>query len=506
MDLTPELAKHAREIADIARSYGLDFFDTIFELLDFDELNQVAAYGGFPTRYPHWRFGMEYEQLSKGYSYGLSKIYELVINNNPCYAYLMKSNGMTDQKLVMAHVYGHCDFFKHNIWFSKTNRKMIDETANHATRIRRHIDRQGYSVVEDFLDACLSLDNLIDYHLPFIKRSDPNDEAISDEIIVPKLRSKDYMDRYINPKEYMDAQREKLEKEHSEKRKRFPKEPVKDVLGFLLQYAPLERWQRDILSIIREEAYYFAPQGQTKIMNEGWATYWHSTMMTEKILTGADVIDYADHHSGTLATQPGQLNPYKLGVELFRDIEDRWNKGRFGREYEECPIMSDKAKWDRKLGLGREKIFEVRKIYNDITFIDTFLTADFCRQYGVFTYAYNYKSGHYEISNRDFEAIKQQLLFMLTNFGQPIIYIDHANFHNRGELLLDHHHEGIDLRTDWAQACLENLHKIWGRPVNIKTVVDGKEKILTYDGDKHSSSAPEKGKPSVASAKKETAK
>ncbi len=108
------------------RGYGLDFFPTIFEVVDYDELNDVAAYGGFPTRYPHWRFGMEYEQLAKGYTYGLQKIYELVINNNPCYAYLMRSNALTDQKLVMAHVYGHCDFFKNNDWFSHTNRKMMD--------------------------------------------------------------------------------------------------------------------------------------------------------------------------------------------------------------------------------------------------------------------------------------------------------------------------------------------------------------------------------------------
>ena len=120
--LPAELAKAAQEIKGYAKSYGLDFWDVVFEVLDYDELNEVAAYGGFPTRYPHWKFGMEYEQLSKGYSYGLQKIYELVINNDPCYAYLMKSNSMVDQKLVMAHVCGHADFFKNNFWFAHTNR------------------------------------------------------------------------------------------------------------------------------------------------------------------------------------------------------------------------------------------------------------------------------------------------------------------------------------------------------------------------------------------------
>ena len=114
-----DLAEIQRQMEGHARDYGLDFFPTIFEVVDADQLNAVAAYGGFPTRYPHWRFGMEYEQLAKGYIYGLQKIYELVINNDPCYAYLMACNGITDQKLVMAHVYGHCDFFKNNYWFSQ---------------------------------------------------------------------------------------------------------------------------------------------------------------------------------------------------------------------------------------------------------------------------------------------------------------------------------------------------------------------------------------------------
>src|ERR1700761_5401323 len=137
------LADMQGEIEEIARGYGLDFCETIFEVLDYRTMNEVAAYGGFPTRCPHWRYGMEYEQLSKSYEYGLSKIYELVINNDPCYAYLMEGNEFLDQKLVMAHVYGHCDFFKNNMWFAPTNRKMMDEMANHATRIRRYMDRFG---------------------------------------------------------------------------------------------------------------------------------------------------------------------------------------------------------------------------------------------------------------------------------------------------------------------------------------------------------------------------
>ena len=165
-----ELKETKYEIEEHARAFGLDFFYTIFEILDYRALNEIAAYLGFPSRYPHWRFGMEYDKLSKSYAYGLTKISEMVINNDPCYAYLLKCNNMVDQKLVMAHVYGHCDFFKNNLYFAHTNRKMVDETANHAVRIQRYVDRYGTEAVEAFIDCCLSLENLIDVHGPFIRR------------------------------------------------------------------------------------------------------------------------------------------------------------------------------------------------------------------------------------------------------------------------------------------------------------------------------------------------
>ena len=493
MNLPIELEIQKEKIRGYAESYNLDFYETIFEVVEFDELNEVASYGGFPTRYPHWRFGMEYEELSKGYSYGLQKIYELVINNDPCYAYLMKCNKLVDQKLVMAHVYGHCDFFKNNLWFSHTNRKMMDQMANHGTRIRRYVEKYGEETVEDFIEVCLSLENLIDPYLPHIKRKAENGKVNgkqnedSENSSPVRLKSqKPYMDSFINPEEFLEEQKQLSKERELEKRKKNPEEPQRDILQFLLEYAPLERWQSDILSIIREESYYFSPQGQTKIMNEGWATYWHSTIMTEKCLTDAELIDYADHHSGTLMTGSGRLNPYKLGVELFRDIEDRWNKGKFGKEYEECEDWQVKNNWNKNLDLGLKKIFEVRKLYNDLMFIDAFLTPDFCREHNLFVYEFNDRTDYYEISDRDFQVVKQKLLFSLTNFGQPAIYVEDANYCNRGELYLKQMHEGVDLKVEEARDTLANLFKIWTRPVHLETVIDEVKTLMTFDGLEHS--------------------
>ena len=1136
--LPPHLQALKEEIEGYASDYGLDFFETIFEVIDADDLNEVAAYGGFPTRYPHWSFGMAYEELRKGYDYGLSKIYEMVINNDPCYAYLMRSNHVVDQKLVMAHVYGHClapetlievrdgvkritdvqegdevlthrgeyrrvracasrpykgkiykikvagsneevritgehpvyvlrpkpcvlmgrervpcrpsckiqhkcsaprpyikykldwipasdvrvgdvvvfpktkkecrsrtdaveipfdkvlhrqhlvgthqlrldeklakflgyfiaegsaltrglvslgfhqleheyhnettslieqvfqanagrddspstnattirfnsleiahwlrevvgthsknkripaflfnhpksellraclqgmfagdgyytsatnrssgqlsyttisqvlayqlrhvglrwdlhsqiysrqrpkrqrsyevvwsgksghklsqlllgtdvvpgnrtfernwtdddylyrhvrsvetedydgrvynfsveedesytlaagfvvhncDFFKNNAYFAHTNRKMMDEMANHGARIRRYVEKYGEDEVEGFIDRCMSIDDLIDRHAPGIKRHpdstryDFTPESEKDDTPqATRFKSKAYMDDYINPPKILKQEQDDLKKQLEGEAGSFPQRPEKDVLLFLINYAPLKGWQRDVLSIIRDEAYYFAPQGQTKIINEGWAcavydtliytdegllplgevvdrqlpvrvgdgestqrvydwakfddretvwmrtkrgleleasvthrlrlpdgtwrrmdelnvgdrllvsggrelwpseyaecdeaslsgdesamatlvcvdervalslgqrlrrsthvpevimrshrsvvvaflnglrgcsdcdekidegiwicseeigktvqllllncgilssrrqrpdgtwevcterthnehwqdevvalerrranvydisverthryaaagfvnhnSYWHSTMMTQKVLQPSEVLDYAEHHSGTMAMSGGRLNPYKVGIELLRDIEDRWNRGRFGKEYEECDDLDRKRNWNKDLGLGREKIFEVRRVHNDITFIDAFLTPEFCVEHNLFSFAYHEQAGQYYIESRDFEKIKQRLLYSLTNFGKPWIYVVDGNYRNRGELLLRHEYNGTELRLDLAAETLTNIQFVWGRPVHIHTIVDDTPTMLTYDGSEH---------------------
>ena len=490
MYLQGELLELQKKLEGYARDFGLDFFDVHFEMLDYNMINQMAAYDGFPTRYPHWRFGMEYERLSKSYAYGLHRIYEMVINTNPCIAYLLASNQMVDQKLVMVHVFGHSDFFKNNLWFAHTNRKMLDEMANHAARVRRHIERYGLDAVEDFLDSCISLDNLIDIHAAGVRRRPQVHQEGEQEADPPrqnrfKMPAKDYMDSYINPPEYL-AEKQRQAEEEEARMRNFPPEPERDVLLFLMEYAPLENWQHDILDIVREEAYYFAPQRQTKIMNEGWASYSHTNLMTHYALEPNELIDYADHHSGTVAVHPGRINPYKVGLELYRDIEDRWNRGAFGPEYEACDDLRQRSEWDQKCGLGRQKVFEVRRVYNDIGFIDEFLTEDFARQHKLFTFDYDEVNNQYEISSRDFDEIKRRLLFQLTNFGQPIIDVVDANYENKGQLYLLHRWEGVDMDIPYAQATLRSLYALWRRPVHIETLVEGKVRMrFSYgpDGD-----------------------
>lgn len=887
--LPPELQAAWEEIEGYAKAYGLDFYPIIYEVLDYRTLYETAALGGFPTRYPHWRFGMEFDQLIKGHVWLGSTIYEMVINTNPSYAYLLEGNELVTQKMVMAHVTGHVDFFKNNMWFAHTNRKMLDEMANHGTRVQRIVDRYGYDAVEDFIDTCLSLENLIDYHAPYIKRAESQSHQpivdADEPIVVEGLRvDREYMKGYINPPEFLIEQRRLLDEEQQRQR-RFPESPQKDVLLFLLNYAPLERWQHSVLQIIRDEAYYFAPQGMTKVINEGWAcltadariytrhgvlrmqdvverrlattiadgeqpqpiydwarfedretisirtrrglelegsvthrvmlpdrtwrrldqlalgdvllsvgpnlwaeryvdidwqpqrritlqqiavhnnvdietvmryrrgvrgqhsamlaplvaeyetavmtlgttqvwrkairipavvderlgallgylagdghisevkqtiglttgddqqaeafitlvqelfgvsvhkrwdpnrwrlsfssqdvqdflqhlgmktgiaarekdvpdvilrsprtvvaaflralydcdgyagaagvilstssvemsktvqllllnfgilstrraqkdgcwhvhttgtsaarfaqeinfgltrkqqallhyverhtwfkqedwtdevveirrgratvydisvtethryaaqgfinhnSFWHSEIMTKKAMRDDEVISFADLHSGVVATSQTRLNPYKLGLELLRDVEDRWNRGRFGKEYDECEDIAVKKNWDKQLGLGRQKLFEVRRLYNDVTFIDEFLTPEFCMEHQMFSFRYNRDTDLYEIASREFKEVKEKLLFRLTNFGQPFIYIEDGNYNNRGEIYMRHRHEGIDLKMDYARETMRNIHKIWTRPVHLETLIDDKRRLISFDGKDYS--------------------
>jgi stage V sporulation protein R len=253
-----------------------------------------------------------------------------------------------------------------------------------------------------------------------------------------------------------------------------------------------ERWEDEVVSIEHgrgdvydisvEETHRYAAQG---FVNHN--SYWHSTLMTQRALKDAEVVDFADHHAGTLAMTPGRINPYKIGIELFREIEERWNKGKFGKDYDECDDLEVRRRWDRKLGLGRQKIFEVRKIYNDVMFIDAFLDEEFCQRLQLYNYGYDSRSGRYVVTDRDWRKVKRRLLFSLTNLGHPIVHVVDANHHNRGELYLRHTFEGLALDAEKARDTLRNLQRVWRRPVHLETVEDDRGRLLSFDGNEHRS-------------------
>ena len=266
------------------------------------------------------------------------------------------------------------------------------------------------------------------------------------------------------------SSRSKSSRRNAGKRRRFPEDPQKDVLLFLLENAPLENWQRDVLWMIREEAYYFAPQAQTKIMNEGWATYWHAKIMTERALKDAEVIDLP-----IIIPEPWPRIPDRSILTSWASSSGEISKtagtkASSARSTTNATTTSTKREWDNGLGLGREKIFETRRVHNDITFIDAFFTEEFCHEAQVFHLPVQSRTRRLRDRRPQLEEREAEAAVLgLTNFGQPFIYVTDGNFENRGELLLEHRHEGIDLRIDYAKDTLKNLFSIWSRPVHLKT-------------------------------------
>ena len=451
-----ELRYWAELLRERALAEGLSFPPVLFEEVGPEEMAMLAAYGGFPRRYPHWRFGSEYLRQREVYRYGLGRIYELVVNTLPVHAYLLRGNTLLAQKLVMAHVYAHADFFQNNLAFQATPKDMLDEMAHHAAFVERAMERHGARSVEEFLDMALSLENLIDPHAPHIRRPEEGEE----ERPQGRLRVRPYLDPYVNPP----AEPPK-EAEEGASQKPLPPRPTRDILGFLARHAPLAPWQRGILEIIREESLYYAPQAATKILNEGWATYWHTKLLLP-LLTPEEALEFAELQAGLLAAQG--FNPYRLGYFLLQEVEERWDKGRFGPEYEELPL-GEKLRYERPTGEGRRKLFQVRTVHTDISFLEEFLTPEF---------ALRRRLLDLEDLPRFSEA-KKALLFRLTNMGYPIVELWDANYGNRGELYLVHLYEGVELDQRKTKAVLENLHRLWGRPVHLKTVVGGKETLLS---------------------------
>jgi len=468
-----ELRKEARKLVEAA---GLDPWPVIFGVVDHDQLNEYSAYDGFPERFPHWSFGMSYDYFRKRSAYAGWWTYEIVINTNPAIAYLRESNTPIENKGVMIHVYAHVDFFKNNYWFSKTSKDMIKVMRIHAERVEEYMERYGIEKVESFIDKALSLQYEIDQYAPFMKRAPKALEEDEHDREPPRIPVKrDYMDRFLNPPKWLEERRAKLRE--ALERARQPRDetellkPDKDVLGFIMKHGRLETWQRDILAMIREESYYFVPQIQTKIMNEGWSMYWQSRLMRE-FAQPNEFIDHADMMSKVLAG--GALNPYALGKLIWEDIKERWDKGRFGREWELCKDPEKKRRWDTKANLGTEKIFEVRRTYNDVMFLSEFFTPELFEKLKLFAYEYIPETGAYHITSRDFEDVKKKLLLYHTNLGRPTIKVATGNYGNKGELLLLHFYNGVGLHLEDAKAVLKNIYAMWGRPVNLKTIIKRK--------------------------------
>ena len=462
-----ELEKALEQIWDIAvNKFGLDPYPTKFEIVPASVMYEVGSYA-LPGRYSHWSFGKAYHKMKTMYDFGLSKIYEVVINANPSHAFLLENNALVQNKLVIAHVLGHVDFFKNNAYFQPTNRRMVDDAALHARRISEYEFKYGRKTVEDFLDAVLSIEEHIDPDFYIKKnRSSRKEEDTPKTINVPVGAYDDLRTR---------AEREAQERQAKLDAEAKEQAPEKDLVWYIMQHSPtLQPWQRDVMSMIHDEMLYFVPQMQTKIMNEGWASYWHSRLMRELDLPTEDHLEFAELHAGVVSPHRGQLNPYYLGYKIFEDIEKRWDN----------PTAEEQAKLGRLPGEGRAKIFEVRELDNDISFLRNYLTEELCEELDLFVYEL-VEEEEWTVTEKRWERVRDQLVANMTNFGFPYIVVTDGDYRGNRELYLTHRFEGVELDLRYARKTLEYVHKLWGRPVHLETRVEDEPRVFHYDGEDH---------------------
>lgn len=424
-----ELGIYAQKIAEVAKNLGLDFYPVHFEICPAEALYTFGAYG-MPVRFTHWSFGKAFYRLKMQYDLNLSRIYELVINSNPSYAFLLEGNSLIQNKLVIGHVYAHVDFFKNNHYFQRTPRDMVERMAAHAEQIRKYELIHGREKVEQVLDAVLSIQEHVDFRAHLAQKKETDSKSPSKR--QPSSPYEDLWDEE-SPQENL------IEKPENE-----------DLLLFIIEHSSvLEEWERDIVSMIREESLYFYPQIETKIINEGWATFWHSRIMRELDLTDEELLDFAMMHSQVVQPSRLSLNPYYLGVKIWEELAEKNDV---------------------------EYLFEVREAENDVSFIRNHLDHELINKLNLFNFR---KVGaHWQVTDTAWEKVRDTLVLQLVNGGHPKIVVADGDFDGKRILYLRHAHEGVDLDVVYLEKTLLLVQKLWGKVAVLETILDGRKVLF----------------------------
>jgi len=449
-------------IREQVAAFGLDCYPQEFEVCDHVQMLGYMAYSGMPSHYPHWSYGKGYEKLKTLYDHGVSGLpYEMVINSNPALAYLMRDNTLCLQILTIAHVYGHNDFFKNNFTFRSTRAEFTIGTFKaHADRVRRYIDTPGigHDKVEGILDAAHALSLQCRRNLAVRK---PTPEEERQRILEASQRPPDPFQAI-----------HKREAAPEPDVRRTPLVPDEDLLLFVRDHNPfLAGWQKDLLTIVHEEAQYFIPQIETKIMNEGWASFWHKRILDSLELPQELQLEFIVRHNQVIRPIPGQINPYHLGLKLWEHIE-RVGDDPTPEERERLPAGRT----------GRDLLFETREVDRDASFIRRWLGERLMRDLDLIRY--EPRGNDLVISEVSDEQgwgeVKQALLAGVGMGSVPVIRVLDADFGGSRMLLLEHVHDGRDLHLENAERTLGYVHRLWGREVALETVLGSKKTTLTF--------------------------
>ncbi|MDC5848730.1 SpoVR family protein [Vibrio europaeus] len=486
------LDQYHTEIKRVADHYKLDAYPNQIEVITSEQMMDAYSSIGMPINYNHWSFGKKFIQTEQGYKHGqMGLAYEIVINSNPCIAYLMEENTVTMQALVMAHAcYGHNSFFKGNYLFQTWTdaSSIIDYLLFAKNYIAECEQKYGVQEVEDLLDSCHALMN---FGVDRYKR--PEKISIAEEKSRQEEREA-YLQSQVNdlwrtvPKSTVEPESQKI---------RFPTEPQENILYFIEKHAPLlESWQREIVRIVRKVSQYFYPQKQTQVMNEGWATFWHYTILNhlydEGLVTDRFILEFLHSHTGVVA-QPAYnspyfsgINPYALGFAMFRDI----------RRICEEPTDEDKEWFPDLAGTDwLEAVHFAMQNFKDESFISQYLSPKLMRDFKLFAIVDDDRKNYIEVSaihdDSGYRAIREKLAaqYNLSNL-EPNIQVFNVDVRGDRSLTLQYvPHDRIPLDEGYDEV-LKHLYRLWGFDVILEEVKDsGRREILgtcpkrnDYDG------------------------
>lgn len=445
-----ELEYWNKRIEEQVQIAGLNCFEQEFEFVDYENMTAYETYNGMPSHYPHWSFGKAYERIKTLNKYSLSGLpYEMVINSNPCMAYLMKDNSLLLQIMTMSHVYGHNDFFKNNRLFKTATRPeyTVELFKNHASIIRDYISDP--SIGGEKVERVLNSSHALRYQC---ERT----------IGAKKLEAEELKKRIRERSQKPDSDFPLLEGYKQSQwempdLKSLPLEPEEDLLLFVITYGRLEEWEKDVVNIVREETLYFIPQIETKIINEGWASYWHYYILNNIELPQKLHFEFIRRHNQVVKPQLGWVNPYYLGFKLFMDIKKRFPS-------------------------NPNKIFEVREIERDESFVRRFLTRELCCELKLIEYKRD--GNEFVVSevadDEGWVKIRDAIASSSGTGNIPLIHV--ADWIQKDNtLLLQHVHDGRDLEMSYANETLKHLADIWGGKVILNTVYDDKKRSVICD-------------------------
>ncbi|MBL8444721.1 MAG: SpoVR family protein [Zoogloeaceae bacterium] len=476
------IERYHEEITRVANSYGLDTYPVQIEIITAEQMMDAYASVGMPVNYHHWSFGKHFLSTEKGYRRGqMGLAYEIVINSNPCIAYLMEENTLTMQALVIAHAaYGHNSFFKGNYLFRTwTNADAIIDYLLFARNfISQCEQRHGEAEVEFFLDSCHALMNLgVDRY----RR--PQKLSLAKEAMRQRERE-DYLQSQVNELwRTLPSAEVRPDRLHE---KLFPPEPEENLLYFIEKHAPLlEPWQREIVRIIRKIAQYFFPQRQTQVMNEGWATFWHYTILNhlydEGLLGDSFMLEFLQSHTNVVL-QPSYnerwyngINPYALGFAMWQDI----------KRICEHPTDEDRRWFPEIAGSNWLETFDfAMRNFKDESFIAQYLSPTVMRNFRMFAILDDDKQDKMKVSaihdDSGYRRVRE-ILSEQYNLGSREPNIQVWSVDLRGDRSITLRYQPYRRRplADSADQVMKHFARLWGFTVRLESINDdGRVELL----------------------------